>query len=272
MENETNLIDFSEAPEDVAQKILDVLALAENEGSAPGERENALVAAKKLAHKYRIDLLTVDKSNLGVMRSKDEFTQETFKSAKGRNRRPPCNKYLVYILQDHFNVKVIYSGSTLHLIGRKSAVKFAMYVYKFLHRTFLQLWREESTTRGTPTSLRDTFFTGLWIGLDKKLTASSKEVENKSLKERAKERGVDVSSLEESYSLLVISEEERLKQEVANRHPVVTYSKNRGRGVQDRALFNEAVEKGRNIEIAMPLANSSSQGLDKGVEKISESH
>jgi hypothetical protein len=258
---------FCEAPEEVASKLLSMLNLADK--GEKGEAENALAMAQSLALKYHIDLSTVDKADLGVMRPTDAITEETIKTAKGKFRRPPCNKYLVLILENHFNVDIVWRGSVLYLIGRASSVKFATYVYKFLHGTFLRLWREEVLANGTSTHFRDTFFLGLWKGLDEKLTKEAPAVKQKTFKEKAAALGVDPREIERSYGVMVMSDEDKIKQETAQRHPVITYSKTKQRAVEDYDLFRSAKEKGTNIQIAMPLSDNNAGGLGTPTVKLS---
>lgn len=263
-----SLISIDEAPDDIANKLIALVALA-RESKEAGEVENALASANRLALKHRINMASISVEDAGVSKpSSEEFVTEDVKVAKGDQRRPPAFKYISDLLVAHFRVRIVMhrmqyfnhqsgrylfkSGSTVSFIGRKSDVVFAQYAFEFLHHAFTRLWREHKRKTGAMMCERNSFYNGLWRGFDKKLRDSKAGAEAEVIQELEQ---TGKSSLSDSTAIILVKESEKLEQAVNGFHPVLTtvkidYNKN----VFGGEAFSKGYEKGKRLDVNVPLA------------------
>ena len=102
--------------EELLSKLKKLLTLAQNATSA--EAENALEKATAIAAKHNIDLALISIA----APIKEEMIEEKYIQGK---RKCVTQRYISWIIQAHFNVDLIYSGSrylgkSIVFIGRKS--------------------------------------------------------------------------------------------------------------------------------------------------------
>lgn len=165
----------------IIEKIKKLLRM--KRGGTPGEIENALAAAAKLAREHCIDLSQV---NPDEEASAEKLThlQDLLKT-----RLPPEAKLAGGIVTRFFNVSVIVQRYgvlergrfqkrwLVNLIGTEWDCRIAKYVFAFLQRMFRATWanRENRRLRN-----REAFLHGVYIGLACRLEAeASKEVTSK---------------------------------------------------------------------------------------------
>lgn len=183
----------------ILEKLKKLLQL--HKGASGAESDLALEKAQALATQHNIDLA------LAVVQEpvKEEFVEGEYVEKK---RKCVAQRFISRILGDHFNVKVIYSGSRFYgqkilFLGRKSDVDFAIYVQGFLKSHMLNAWDNYKKLNDVKTSHRATFFEGFWRGLDLKLSEAKKKQENESFGGLAPE--IQDSS-REKYALVVQNE------------------------------------------------------------------
>lgn len=175
--------------------------LALHKGATGAESEAALEKASALAAKYNIDL-AIAAIETPV---KEEFVEGEYIE---RKRKCVAQRFISRLLGDHFNVKIIYSGSRYHgqkilFLGRKSDVDFALYAQDFLKKHMMNSWDYYKTSHEVETRYRATFFDGFWRGLDKKLTDSKRKQEEESFGQLSPEIKV---SAENRYALILQDE------------------------------------------------------------------
>src|SRR5271165_4100986 len=142
------------------------------------EAELALMKAKELATEAGIDL-AMDSLKNDEETIKEEFIKQEFNAGK---RHSVCQTVVSNILQNHFNVDLVYSGSrwrgrVIHFIGRKSEVELAIYVNQYLTAEFMRRWHKYKDSNNLNTKERNSYLWGLYEGLSAKLNESKKKAE-----------------------------------------------------------------------------------------------
>jgi hypothetical protein len=198
---------------EVVEKIRKLLRLATS--NTPAEAELAMSKAKQFAIENDIDLAMVDAWN---ETEKDEpFTKSEDVISLGR-RKSVTVKFVCWIVQNHFNVRVVYSGgryggTTLTLIGKKSDIEISTYVWNYLNQTFMECWHKYQKDKNAPCSDRASFFYGMYKGLDEKLANSRKETEDNRFAEVGRVLGADEQRrAENKYALVCTKKSEKLEE------------------------------------------------------------
>ena len=134
------------------------------------EAELALSRAMQLAAKHRIDLSKVDAS---------EENAVTHKYSKSWKRVPLEGQLAATIVNRFFRVKTIYHQSwreeKIAIIGTRSDVEIARYVFDFLVGHFRRSWNKRINRR---LRRRDAFMQGMYHGLFFKLLESEEPSES----------------------------------------------------------------------------------------------
>lgn len=143
------------------------------------EADIALAKAQALATEAGIDL-AVAAVNLDSIEVKEEFVKEQIDQGKRKN---VCQKYVSWIIGNHFNVSIVYngtrySGQRINFIGRKSDVELAIYVNGFLNSEFMRRWHEFKNNNNLGCKERNSYLYGLYEGLSEKLSAAKKQAED----------------------------------------------------------------------------------------------
>lgn len=243
--------------ENVVRKLTGLLVMAHN-SSDEGEASNALEAAKRLAIKHSIDMASVELGSLGHTRGQVGLSSEPFvsvdhKTAEGDCRRPPCHKFISWVLCAHFKVEILtnrsrWSASTISVVGRKSDVAFAIYAYDFLVRTFNSLWRKYKQETGAYQDQRNSYFYGLYIRLDNNLKKATAETVTEALKQFGEE-----SAAAQKWDLMVVQEKDLLRQALKDNHPTLKYVKIDLGNVDSDHVISDGIRDGDQINIARPL-------------------
>jgi hypothetical protein len=150
----------------IIEKIKKLLRM--KRGGAPGEIENALAMAAKLAREHAIDLASV---NPDEESSKERLTH----LHELMNTRLPLEAKLAGgIITKFFNVSVIVSRVgcieagrlqkrwKVHLIGTEWDCEIAKYIFAFLQQAFRVVWNKRENRR---LRNREAFLNGAYIGL-----------------------------------------------------------------------------------------------------------
>lgn len=244
-----------EVPDNIVNRLIKFLKMADCPGASEQEIETALKMANKLATEYAVDLATFDKDRLNF---EDPFVNEKLETAAGIYRRPPCDRMVVSILIAHFDVNVVYQHerpAEIMLIGRRSKVVFAMYLYHFLKNQFNRIWVNYKRENDAPISSRASVFEGAFLGLSNKLYQQKSEVEKDQLEKNARENDLDLDDLRENYGLSVLSEKQQREQAVLDTVGKTIPVKVRRREIEDWDGFNEGKQKGSEIAIHDPIGN-----------------
>jgi len=201
-----SLFSYSQPKNQMNTEILEKLKklLQLHKGATGAEAESALEKATTLAAKYNIDLALAS-----IEQPKEEFASEEVLEGK---RKSVTQRFISNVLQKHFNVNLVYSGSRydgvkIYFFGRKSDVEFALYVQSFLKEHMMRSWQYYQKTNNAETRYRATFLEGFTRGLDIKLTEAKTKQENESFAGMA--TNIQKSSREKYSIVLVNNKKER---------------------------------------------------------------
>lgn len=174
--------------ENIIEKIQKLLALAnssnENEAKLAAEKANELML------KYNIELTKVN--------STTEYNQDVIETG---SRIAPIDRYVANVVSKHFFVEIItirkrsvWAPSTYELvmIGEKNNLATAKYVWSFLKNAFENCWQKYRKETNAPARVKLGYFLGLSQGLNEKLSAKRKEVEEKYAVVIVPDKGLDL--------------------------------------------------------------------------------
>ena len=121
--------------------IKSLLNLARNSDN-DHEAALALSKATSIAEKAGVDLAVLE-VRMGVEQVREDFNREEVTFG---NRIPTVQKFVSWLLNDVFNVNVVYAGGRgwgrrMSILGRKSDVEFAAYANSFLSEEFERRWK-----------------------------------------------------------------------------------------------------------------------------------
>lgn len=150
------------ADKSILKKIQKLLALANSDN----EHEAALASAQahRLMLQYNVE-------------AQDTEQLEYENSVLDQYKRAPVEqKWITNLLHKHFSVRFVTSrkkeGTSLKILGTCENVEIARYVYAFLMRSYKDLWKVYKSQTGATVNSKQAFYSGVFKGLDDKLTAS----------------------------------------------------------------------------------------------------
>lgn len=240
--------DISNISDSIVEKIRKLLAL--NLSNNEHESSLALQKAKKLAAEYDIDLSLIE---IFTKVKKNEPIIKNNGISLG-NRKSITQRYVSWLLQNHFGVKVIYSGNrsggmTMVLIGTKDKISIAEYVQGFLNQEFMNLWHNYYKNSGCRLDARNSYLQGLYDGLSEKLANEQKQVEHEKLSNQTPE-------VQNQFALMVVSEKDRLKDAVNSFYPNL----GRAANYQSKSYVHNAILDGKiagaKIQIRRSIGNN----------------
>jgi hypothetical protein len=173
------------------------------------EANLAMETAIRIATEHSIELSQLSQSS---GEKEESFLKEEASDEKSA-RLPITHKFISPLLQKYFQVNVVTSGNRafgrkVWFIGKKENIDFAKFLNSYLENTFYKLWHEFYRVNPSQKKARETFFYGLYTGLDEKIESVKNSI---------------VSNLSEniktSYSLMILSDEEKMKNAVASFFP-----------------------------------------------------
>lgn len=215
------------------------------------EAELALSKAKQLAVENDIDLASVSTDTM----PEEAYEQDTVTFGK---RKPITGKFVIWVIESHFNVSIVGSGSRdegkrINFIGKTSDIQIAIYVFHFLSQTFMSLWHKYQDDTNCSARSRGSYFYGLYQGLDEKLKEATAQTESAKFNELAAQRGADASSeIKNAYALMVVSNKKKLSGAVEKFYPRLRTTRTTVRLSNDSALSQGRID-GRKIEIKPSL-------------------
>lgn len=176
------------------------------------EAELAIARAHGLAVKHGIDLASIEV--FGQKNTDEKILRDDIFTGQ---RLTVAQKFISNILQDFFNVKIIYTGNRylgrkLVLLGTKTDIELANYANQFLNRVFVELWHEYyKNNTHVRLEEKNSFFFGLSHGLRSKLVQERAVSETEGFEEIALDKGMEQSqAVREKYAVMVISKKEKL--------------------------------------------------------------
>jgi len=153
----------------ILSKLKKLLNLSKSSNIA--EAELALTKATEIATNAGIDLAIVAVSNTDTEAEKLELVEDTIKCGA---RLPSLQKYASWLLQKHFGVQVLYSGSRhrgkeVALLGDKKDVEFGKFVNSFVQEDMQRRWEYYKKSHSLSVKYKQTFMYNCYKGFDQKL-------------------------------------------------------------------------------------------------------
>ncbi len=191
----------------ILEKLKKLLTLSKDATGA--EAETALAMATKLGIKYEIDISSIQLAN--GEQKKEEMVKNILDCGA---RMSVAQKWISWLLQDHFKVSIVYGGSRysgriMYFLGRKSDVEFAKYVQDFLKEHMLRSWQYFQKANKVDTRYRATYFNNFYRGLNTKLMEAKKTGEKEGFAAVAEPVRAATQS---RYALALVNEKEERKQ------------------------------------------------------------
>ncbi len=249
-------------PTDLVEKVRKLLSLSLSDN--PHEAELALSKARKWAAEYEIDLSAINIH--GQQKAEPIVKGDTIHLGQ---RKPTVNKYLAWLLESHFNVKIVYSGRRcsgrqMVFIGRTADIQMAQYVYSYLEQEFPRLWKAYYDKNYPEIQLKDkqSFCYGMYKGLDAKLIEAQKQAEEEKFQTIQKEmepKAGDLAQLEQikqCYSLAIVTHKESLNKALGEFYPHLSNAYNSGKNLRCGSAMDDGRVIGRTINLNRPIGNS----------------
>lgn len=219
-------------------KLKKLLTLAGNNPSQH-EAEAAMTKAQALALENGIDLAligTLDTDDNKVLMEGMSFGQ----------RLPTVNNYVVNILMEFFNIKIVFTGNRdlgrgLLFIGKRDDIHTAKYVYRWLADTMVRCWHTYyNMGSGVKLAQKQSYLYGFYHGLTLKLKSNKQSVFDTKLQD---------DDSRQKYALACVNLEQRMtdfiNQEFGN------IKKNQTKKISmDSTSYSKGVNDGSTCNIA----------------------
>jgi len=228
--------------ENIVSKIQKLLALA-SRNTNQAEMESAMAKAIELATANNIDIAKLELAGQKMVR---EYVKESV--AMGQ-RLPICGQYIRWIIQKHFNVKVLtngnrQSGRSVIYIGTQTDIEMAKFVNNFLEERFMGLWHSHKATTNAPLSARESYFAGVHRGLCDKLTAQKKVTETTIAPE-----------VTQQYGIMVRDSKMELENAMNNFYPKLGKATVKNIKIASSSSYYAGQAAGSALNIARPIGN-----------------
>lgn len=190
----------------IVDKITKLLAKA-NGNITQAEAQLYMEKAQELALKNEIDISSLKNSNA----NESVIINESLTFGK---RLPTVNAYVVNILENFFNIRIITSGiratnRTLHFIGKTADIETSKYVYTWLSETMVRCWKNYyESNSGVQLSQKQSYLMGFYYGLDAKLKKNKNDIISS-----------QTSEVQSNYALAVVNTEARMKKVIEKFFP-----------------------------------------------------
>lgn len=156
----------------VAKKISKLLNLATSSNENEAKAAAAMAQSLMVKHNLKMSEIEVKEYEESTI---DEFGRESVRT-----------KYCRSIIDQYFFVNVVTHRtwenrkwvSRLKIYGASENVEVATYIYSFLDKAFLRLWKQYKAETGCPASSKQSFMFGLYKGICSQLKDTRKKVEN----------------------------------------------------------------------------------------------
>lgn len=234
----------------IIETLKKILAKADpTRGATEAEASAAMAAAQRLAIKHNIDLASVSVDEPGAIKIE---TDRVDLGGDGSTRRPHY-KPIARCLQNCFDIRVIYCGPRVVLIGEKTDLAIAQYCWAWLSEVFPRLYREYVKERGSfigdksfdTVVRRRSFYEGMQYG-----------IQNANARQRAEVR---TSSDGERYALVLVRKEEVVAERVTAEFPQLRSMRDHTTGTLPGAFYNGQAQ-GSKIKLNGGLATTRNAG------------
>ena len=218
----------------IVNKIKKLLSLA---GSS---NQNEAETASKKANELLI------KHNLKMQDVKSHSSDYEREILSAKTKQSPEDKYINGILSKHFFVQLVIARdkrnniTTVYILGRKENVEVAGYVKDFLTRAFRDLWAKYRNESKCPANFKQSYFIGLYKGLDEQLSVTRKATEAET-------------------GLIVIKQDEALSEFINDIFGKLKNSRKHTISTRDSRAIEAGKEAGKSLKIQQGISNNSGQ-------------
>ena len=182
----------------IVDKITKLLAKA-NGNITQAEAQLYMEKAQEIALRNEIDISSLKNLNM----NESEIIRESLTFGK---RLPTVNTYVVIILENFFNVRIVTSGRretnrSVHLIGKTADIETSKYVYAWLSETMIRCWKNYyDSTPGAQLAQKQSYLAGFHTGLNAKLDKNKQDIISSQIQE-----------VQTNYALAVVNTETRME-------------------------------------------------------------
>ena len=135
-------------------------------------------------------------------------------------------------------------------VGKKSDIQIAQYVQQFLNQEFFRLWHNYKKINNARTEERNSYFWGLYRGLDEKL----KKTEQSVVQDIRAERGEECyQKIENNFALMRLSDKNRVDTAVGKFFPKLGKAKSTGVFANRPDTVQHGFRDGGKINLRQPL-------------------
>ncbi len=238
----------------ILDKVKKLLSLAKSDNGH--EADLALSKATSLAAEHGIDLAIASLDCVNCAPEKFKGEQTVIEIGK---RQPTIGKYVYWLLQDHFSVKLIFSGNRswgkkMSILGHKPDVEMANYLYSYLLEEFDRRWIYYCKSNGLSVKEKQTYLFNMYRGLDTKLKDSKTTAINSRMTEVPEAIRPNVSS---QYAIVLKDKAARIHEFVKERFPQLRNKSSTSINTTDNEkVANDGFASGFSMNINRPLAGA----------------
>ena len=159
--------------DEIVERIRKCLALAHGRNATQGEMEVAMAKAKEIAMRYGIDI-----AGVGIAGKEDEKRQMTTDNVaiQPRSKHPQkYHRYINWVLQSVFGIKVIRSGNRFFYIGETVDVAICRELFPWLEDVFYSTYNKAANDCQIDRTAADK--NGMYQGLHDGILAANKRAE-----------------------------------------------------------------------------------------------
>lgn len=221
--------------EKILEKLEKLVRLAGS--SEQAEANSAMETAIRIATENNIELSHLSRES----RPKNEMRKDEV--GKGSARLPVTFRFTSNIIQSFFNVSVItggdrQNGRKIWFIGKTEDVEFAKFLNTYLENTFFRLWYAYYERNPSAKNARESFFFGLWRGLNAKLKETKQKIEH-AITDTAKQ----------GYALMLVNNEKERENALALFFPKLTHTKGKAISIKSNDALAAGYVKGQEINV-----------------------
>jgi hypothetical protein len=219
------------------ERIKKLLSLAtsdnEHEAKIAAERANELLIRHNLSIEHVEQLRDDDfvGEQLGTVKKRITVEDKLIRAILGK-----------FFFVSTVQIKFGRNGSSIKIMGEKTNIQIASYVYSFLHRTFKDLWNAYKKQTGATVGSKQSYYLGLYDGLYQQLNSQKNKI---------------VKECEANTNALAIVDE-ALEKYVKQMHPEMKYSSLKVNN-RDMSARDSGREHGENIRIHRGISEKSNK-------------
>lgn len=233
----------------IIEKLRKLLAMASK--GTQNEAEIAMAKAQQIAIENGIDLAIVSLQE--ETPAKIEIIEEEISQGK---RLPIFCRYAHWLLNEHFNVRVLVGGSRYHgrsvwIIGDKPDVEFARYVKSFLEEDMQRRWHYYYKSNNVPLRMKHTWAEGVYNGLRRKLRLDKENAVKGKMEMVPESIRADV---ENKYALILKNKDAHLQDFMQKHYPYLRGGRSSNNYIYHGSdAYNHGLNTGLTMSISRPL-------------------